>query len=103
MLQCNKTLTSYDKVWKLIYGFEYILTFNSQSIEKQNVVITKVNLVDPIEDEGHTGHEGRLEDGRVPRPALHDHRRLVRQGVGAAVSDPGRRDYMVHGKDVETF
>ncbi len=47
------------------------------------------HLVDSVENERDTGHEGWLEDRGVTLPPLLDHRGLVRQGVGSAVPCTG--------------
>ena len=50
------------------------------------VLVVPTYLVDPVQDEGHAGHEGGLEHAGVPLPPLLDHARLVRQGVRSAVA-----------------
>ena len=50
------------------------------------VLVVPTYLVDPVQDEGHAGHEGGLEHAGVPLPPLLDHAGLVREGVGSAVA-----------------
>ena len=86
--------------WKITAN-HYIMTWQKHSGDKHNfsfvcasvyvclgvgVLVVPTYLVDPVQDEGHAGHEGGLEHAGVPLPPLLDHARLVRQGVRSAVA-----------------